>query len=53
MSDLFSERDRASAMAVYTLGPLIGPGAYSYHLLALSNLYAHRGFRSHWPHRWR
>ncbi|KAJ7927618.1 multidrug resistance protein 4 [Mycena leptocephala] len=23
--DLFSERDRASAMAIYTLGPLIGP----------------------------
>ncbi|KIP12654.1 hypothetical protein PHLGIDRAFT_123755 [Phlebiopsis gigantea 11061_1 CR5-6] len=25
ISDLFSERDRASAMAVYSLGPLIGP----------------------------
>ncbi|KAL6309751.1 multidrug resistance protein 4 [Sparassis latifolia] len=25
VSDLFSERDRASAMAVYSLGPLIGP----------------------------
>lgn len=25
VSDLFSERDRASAMALYTLGPLIGP----------------------------
>ncbi|KAF9456414.1 multidrug resistance protein 4 [Collybia nuda] len=25
ISDLFSERDRASAMATYTLGPLIGP----------------------------
>ncbi|KZT20801.1 MFS general substrate transporter [Neolentinus lepideus HHB14362 ss-1] len=25
ISDLFSERDRASAMAVYTIGPLIGP----------------------------
>ncbi|KAJ6588928.1 major facilitator superfamily domain-containing protein, partial [Mycena capillaripes] len=25
MCDLFSERDRASAMAIYTLGPLIGP----------------------------
>ncbi|KIY70471.1 MFS general substrate transporter [Cylindrobasidium torrendii FP15055 ss-10] len=25
VGDLFSERDRASAMAMYTLGPLIGP----------------------------
>ncbi|OCH93097.1 multidrug resistance protein 4 [Obba rivulosa] len=25
ISDMFSERDRASAMAVYSLGPLIGP----------------------------
>ncbi|KAF7794558.1 hypothetical protein EIP86_005693 [Pleurotus ostreatoroseus] len=25
VSDLFSEKDRASAMAVYSLGPLIGP----------------------------
>ncbi|KAH9939879.1 major facilitator superfamily domain-containing protein [Amylocystis lapponica] len=25
VSDLFSERDRASAMAVYSMGPLIGP----------------------------
>ncbi|KAJ6595852.1 major facilitator superfamily domain-containing protein [Mycena vulgaris] len=25
ISDLFSERERASAMAVYTLGPLVGP----------------------------
>ncbi|KAF9450283.1 multidrug resistance protein 4 [Macrolepiota fuliginosa MF-IS2] len=25
VSDLFSERDRASAMALFTLGPLIGP----------------------------
>ncbi|KAI0758291.1 major facilitator superfamily domain-containing protein [Irpex lacteus] len=25
ISDLFSERDRASAMAIYSLGPLIGP----------------------------
>lgn len=25
ISDLFSEKDRASAMAVYSLGPLIGP----------------------------
>ncbi|KIM47059.1 hypothetical protein M413DRAFT_440604 [Hebeloma cylindrosporum] len=25
VSDLFSERDRASAMALYSLGPLIGP----------------------------
>ncbi|KAM6503475.1 multidrug resistance protein 4 [Amanita muscaria] len=25
VGDLFSERDRATAMAVYTLGPLIGP----------------------------
>ncbi|KAF8138610.1 multidrug resistance protein 4 [Boletus edulis] len=25
VSDLFSERERASAMAMYTLGPLIGP----------------------------
>ncbi|KAG6916742.1 hypothetical protein DXG01_005562 [Tephrocybe rancida] len=25
ISDLFSERDRASAMALFTLGPLIGP----------------------------
>ncbi|KAG8218775.1 major facilitator superfamily domain-containing protein [Butyriboletus roseoflavus] len=25
ISDLFSEKDRASAMALYTLGPLIGP----------------------------
>ncbi|KAM6492968.1 multidrug resistance protein 4 [Amanita muscaria] len=25
VGDLFSERDRASAMAVYTLGPLVGP----------------------------
>ncbi|KAH7887863.1 multidrug resistance protein 4 [Phlebopus sp. FC_14] len=25
IGDLFSERDRASAMALYTLGPLIGP----------------------------
>lgn len=24
VSDLFSERDRASAMAIYSLGPLIG-----------------------------
>lgn len=26
VSDLFSERDRAAAMAIYSLGPLIGPG---------------------------
>lgn len=25
VSDLFSEKDRASAMAVYSLGPLVGP----------------------------
>ncbi|TFK76035.1 multidrug resistance protein 4 [Pluteus cervinus] len=25
ISDMFSEKDRASAMAVYTLGPLLGP----------------------------
>ena len=24
VSDLFSERDRASAMAIYTMGPLLG-----------------------------
>jgi hypothetical protein len=24
MADLFSERDRASAMALYSLGPLMG-----------------------------
>ncbi|KAJ7211233.1 multidrug resistance protein 4 [Mycena pura] len=26
ISDLFSERERASAMALYSLGPLLGPG---------------------------
>ena len=25
ISDLFSERERASAMAIYSLGPLLGP----------------------------
>ena len=25
IGDLFSERDRASAMAIFTLGPLLGP----------------------------
>jgi MFS family permease len=25
VSDLFSEQDRAAAMAAYTMGPLIGP----------------------------
>lgn len=25
VGDLFSERDRASAMSIYTLGPLLGP----------------------------
>ncbi|KAH8830731.1 MFS general substrate transporter [Flagelloscypha sp. PMI_526] len=33
VADLFSEKDRAAALSVYTLGPLVGPVVFS-HLLA-------------------
>ncbi|KAJ7607772.1 hypothetical protein DFH06DRAFT_1149316 [Mycena polygramma] len=39
IGDLFSERDRAAAMALYNLGPLIGPGnPYAFVLLRSSAL---------------
>lgn len=38
IGDLFSERDRAQAMAVYVMGPLIGMIHYSGHMNNFMNV---------------